>query len=58
MHKDVITKAFENIKRDKRLMDSPIADALICALEEYVKQGRKLSDLSWFKGLNFEALEK
>ncbi|MDR3113258.1 MAG: hypothetical protein LBU09_02680 [Endomicrobium sp.] len=58
MHKGVITRAFENVKRDKERMNCPIAEALIYALEEYVKQGRKLSELSWFKGLNFEALEE
>ncbi|MDR2192762.1 MAG: hypothetical protein LBO62_07805 [Endomicrobium sp.] len=58
MVNEAIIKAFSAMFADEERMKCPVSKALILSLEEYVNLGYKLSELSWFRGLNFEVLEK
>lgn len=52
---------FEKFFSDERLIiemkREPIFYATASALHNYVKQGHKLSDLPWFRSVNFGTLE-
>ena len=53
----IIEKAIQLVLENDELMQHPVAYATITALQEFVDNGGKLSELPWFKGLNFELLE-
>ena len=52
--KTVISEVIEEMLSSE---NDIFSKALLGALSDYVDSGKKLSDLSWFKGLNFELLE-
>ena len=55
MKKNIIEEALEEVVS---LQEDDFEKALAIALCKYVKMGYKLSNLSWFKGLNIESLEQ
>jgi hypothetical protein len=57
MKSDIINNAISSILAKQEAQGCPISKAFMEAIQEYVRLGYNLSELSWFKGLNFEPIE-
>ncbi|MCA6069860.1 MAG: hypothetical protein LE180_01890 [Endomicrobium sp.] len=57
MKNDIINNAISSVLAKQEVQDCPISKAFMKAIQEYVRLGYNLSELSWFKGLNFESIE-
>lgn len=54
----VIIQALENLIAKAQQEKDGIALAVLLSFKEYVENGGKLSNLTWFNGLNMEELEE
>ncbi len=54
----VIIQALENLIATAQQEKDGIALAVLLSFKEYLENGGKLSNLTWFNGINMEELEE
>lgn len=55
---EILSNIMADNQRMNKYKTDPLKHTFFLGLYDYVKQGNLLSDLSWFKGVDFDKWEK